>query len=452
MASPEGSRFGKYGDKLLDAAILLIPNALITGWLTSLQKATLDEPWRQLWIVPPLSVLTWFLYRWIRRERTPLRHWRWGALFAAFMVLFVLAALSDGLRWSRAASQGDAIPSREWLLPLRAGDWHYRFARPAAPESDVLRILQLEPGTSIDALRRTEAEIIRLAAARPQADAPLGIAFDVYFVGTSPADEELCAAISATDIPVLSGYTYRHVRAGYVEYPDKPPLPCQQRNDQGHLLGYADADGLVRALRFTDGLRRPSFSTRIAQRIAEARKQQGGEDMVLAKPTDNFLRYLPPPQDFKALDLADLRETPGLLNNRYLLVGLKVPGDQFATPFGDRYGSMIQAYAVHSLLTGHFIRRPSPVYSAAMIISCCGLLMLLAIQQRGWRLLVGTAVVLNLAMLGLAAASMYFWMVWLDVVYAAAALWLWTAVLLAARRGLQMQHRSAPLTLAPDRP
>jgi hypothetical protein len=446
--SPDNAgRFAKYREKLIDAAVLTIPTGLITGFSGALQKKALGAPWALLWIVVPLVVAAWLTYRFVRRERDPLRHWRWAVLLICFCSLFSALSAWDLLLWRSIAAPDQQIASRPWLLPVRTGDWHYTFARRTNADFDTLAVLLLKPGATVEETRRTEALLIRSAL---KADNLIGIALDMYFVDPSPADDELCAAINAAGaakVPVYSGYTLQYLNhRKYIELPDTPPLPCQPREQQGHLLGFADSDGRVRAQQrwFHSAGDQPSLSTRIADTIRTHFKREAG-----ATTDDNVLRYLPPVDALTPVTPEDIQGTPAQLNGTFLLVGLDTPQDRFDTPFGIRPGTYIQAYSALSQLTGTTLRKPSALWSAATILASCYLLMLLALQGFRVRNLLFTAALLSLLVWGAAALCMYAWYVWVDVIYPVTAIWLWLAVLICARRRLLAPARAVPAPSPP---
>jgi CHASE2 domain-containing sensor protein len=431
--SGTAERLTKYRERLLETAVLTVPLGLISTLGNAIQKSALGAPWRILWIVVPLAVAGWLTYRFIKRDPTPLRHWRWALLFGAFSSLFAVLSVSDLLLWRTIAAADRTIAARPWMLPVRAGDWHYWFARPLPPDPDALVVVMLEapPGATTEELRRREAEVIRLAQ---QAEQVIGIGFDVFFVGPSAADAELCDAIVASNLAVFSGYTRQVVDAdSYVELPARPPLPCQPRSQQGHLLGFADADGRVRAqqLWFRSTGDQPSFSLIVAQAIQERFRRT-----ATAASGENILRYLPPADRKPPLTLEQLAATPTLLNNKFLLVGIQSPLDRFDTPFGQLPGTIIQAYAVHSLLTDRTITRASPFWSAAMVFATCYVLLLFATQRRSSRFLLLSAGLMSVLVVAAAALSMLVWHVWVEVVYCLTAVWLWLTILLVARRRL----------------
>jgi len=447
MAQEGSDRFFKYREEIIRALILTVPLGILVSQLNRLKDSALDTPWVVLWIGVPLILLIFVLRAFLKRDHTPLRHWRWTALLVAFSGLFAVLASTDALRWSTLAQADAKIGGRDWMLPLRVADWHYWFARRSA-SPDVLRVLLLDQPAEnpVETLRQQQTELIELASGFPKEDAPLGMAFDVFYVATSPADTALCAAIDGAQFQVFSGYTAHRDQGELLKYPEKPPLPCQKRDRQGHLLAYADLDGRVRALRmwFDDTRNDPAFSWKIAQEIAARAKLA----QPLKPPSDNVLRFLPPKEPLHTITLEQLRSTPGRLQRKYLLVGIRTDSDRYPTPFGTLPGTMSQAYAIHSLLTNNYIIRPSPLWSAALIFVGCFMLMLCVIQQRTTRFVLATSALLTVLVLVLAAASMYLWRAWLEVIYPVVAFWLWTWILLIARRRLHPKATSTALSLS----
>ena len=174
-------------------------------------------------------------------------------------------------------------------------------------------------------------------------------------------------------------------------------------------------------------------------------------------PPDNVLRFLPPQGEIEIVRVGDPSalndaELAADLQGHFVLVGIDTPADRFDTPFGEMPGTKIQAFAIHSLLTGHFITRLNAAWSTVLIFCGCFALLVFAIQQRRTRWLVSTATLLTVAVTVCAAVSMYLWLIWIDVVYAAAAFWVWTLVLIATRRRMTSPSVTPPAPAPPAAP
>jgi hypothetical protein len=88
-------------------------------------------------------------------------------------------------------------------------------------------------------------------------------------------------------------------------------------------------------------------------------------------------------------------------------------------------GTIVHAYAVDSLLSAHYIRRPPAWLSAFAVFASCYILTLVAV----------------------AATAMFLSAVWLDVIYAVVATWLRLPILLGVRKQLQWATAPQPLAL-----
>jgi CHASE2 domain-containing sensor protein len=432
-------RLKEYRDKLIDAAVLAVPLGVVAKLGGVVQDRALAAPWLILWVACPLALVTWLTWRFIQNNPTPQRHWRWAVLLAVYGSCFALLSVTDLLAWRTARESGQTPALREWILPVTAGDWRYRIAPRAEAQWEGLRVLLLDAPQGEHAradVRRAEAQILRWAE---QGEGARGVAFDAFFEKSTEADSELCAAVAAAKFPVLSGYSQRRLASGlYVKRPEMPALPCLPASQQGHLIGYSDVDGRVRALQhwWRGQNLEPAFAVRVAGTVPMI----GAAPAV--DPSQRELRFLPPRDAIPVLRYADVAATPALLSGQFVLVGVDAAADRFETPFGTLPGTLIQAYSVHSILSGHLITRPSPLWSALIVFASCYVLMLLAAQGQSVRTLIWTSTAITGVIVVTAALCMALWLVWLDVIYGIVATWLWLAIMMVARRRMDGTSRT----------
>ena len=427
-------RLSRWRERLIDGAVLGVPIGLIAKFSDQIQEGALDKPWLILWVVIPLAAITWLTWRLIHRSQKRAIDWRLFAFLAMYCSVFALMSVSELLEWRRAPDDNGL---RSWVVPVRAGNWHYWLAPRMPVGSDDLIVVLIDPtgtGDKKSLMRRSEERLVKLAVAHRA----MGIGFDIIFDGRSDADPGLCSAIdaaSAAKIPIFSGYTRKAMPEGdFVLWPDPPALACLPLEKQGHVIGFADSDGFVRAvrLRWESRSSRPAFSVRIAQALWSSH-----EKTELPVPADPLLRFLKPGGDGpRVFSLAEVEAVPSRLNDRFLLIGLKSGAKIFHTPFGDLSGSTIHAYAIQSLLSGYYVTRPAAIWSACMVFAGCYILTWLAARGFSPRILALAAAGITAAVFILAAAAMYFWLVWLDVIYAVVAVWLLLPLLLVFRRPL----------------
>jgi len=197
---------------------------------------------------------------------------------------------------------------------------------------------------------------------------------------------------------------------------------------QGHLLGYVEADNMVRAipLFFKAQSDRPALCVRIAQALE-------GDKLVIPP----LLYFIAPKKRFSQLTYAELKRNPEVRNrlrDNFILVGERSDRDIFDTPFGSVSGVIIHAYAAHSLRSGHFVERQPEWMSFIFVFGLCFLISILAAENTPPKRLVIITVMASAAVLAIADASMFIWRVWLAVIYPLVAMWLLLSLLLLLRR------------------
>jgi hypothetical protein len=445
-AEPLEQRATRYREKVIEAAILAVPLSLIAATQSWISARLFAEPWKILWVVLPLAVITWLTWRAIVGPKQRTLDWRWFIVLGLFCAVFALASASDLLVWKRvpksAAYSGADERARGWIVPVWLGDWRYRLVRRAPSElSGVVLILQQNaPGASKEALRVRDRRLIELA----RIGGARGIAFDVAYEGKSRVDPIFCAAVERAKsehrgFRVLSAYDLTPAEGGLL--PRRPPtpqsasvLPCLPAAEQGHAMGLAEGDGVVRSIPLRwQGEDAPAFSLR----IAEALRDGDTSKPELSLPANELLRFVPPGEELRIIEgprLDALDRSPEQLAGYFLIVGERSDSDTFRTPFGKLPGAVVHAYAVHSLLSGAYIRRPPALWSAFIVFAGCYVLTLSAAKRANTGRLVLIACVLTAIIVAMAAAAIWLWRVWLDVVYAVAAIWLLLPLLIVACR------------------
>jgi CHASE2 domain len=433
-------------EKFIEGAVLGVPLAYIAKATDSLQARFFDEPWEILWILLPLAAAAWLSWMLLRGSRAVLLNWRALGFLAIYCSTFAVASASDLLVWRRMPQgyEGQSGAGRGWILPVTVGDWHYWLAPRGAsrPNSPIVVLLEHPPGASREWLRWQDRRIVELAHKGGAA----GVAFDVAFVGSAEVDPLFCKSVDDAGIPVLSAYEFRQdkVLGLYASVPATQQLSCLPLTNQGHAMGLAEADERVRSIPlFWSGV--PGSQSALSVRIAQCiHSQCAAKDLPV--PNERLLRYLPPAADtltvIKPDQLAVLEQDSSVLRDRFLLVGEGSGSDVFNTPFGRLPGTLVHAYAVDSLLTAHYIRRPPAWMSAFAVFASCYILILLAAQGLAARVLVIATAGLTATIMVIAAAAMFFSAVWLDVIYTVVALWLLLPLLLGIRKRLHVAQAS----------
>jgi hypothetical protein len=435
--STANARLADYKEKLLEAAILGLPLSLVSTASDRAKEELLTDPWKILWIVVPLACAAWLTLRIVRSTASKF-DWRWSVFLGIYCSVFAFASSSDLLVWKRMPKgyyhEASGL-GREWAVPLWLGDWRYWIVRRARASPYNIAVLLYDPvsGNTKERARLQDREAVELA----KAGHAVGLAFDVTYEGKSAVDQLFCSAVKESGFTVLSTYDLTSV-PGYL-LPKRPPtktdadLDCLQTDAQGHAMGLVDVDRVVRTipLYWEDDTNAPALSVRIAKLMHAVHP-----DVPFSIPKGALLRFVPPADGIPVIqgaDLGRLEESPLQLRNYFLIVGERSPLDTFETPFGLLSGALVHAYAAHSLLSGTYISRPPALWSAFIVFASCYVLTLLA--SRGvpaLRLALG-AVVLSAVTVALAAAAIYLWGIWLDVIYAVVATWILVPVLLGLR-------------------
>jgi CHASE2 domain-containing sensor protein len=435
---------GRWRDRLLDAAVITIPTALVTQSVNWVQGRFFAEPWQILWIAAPLAVGAFIAWKLLRQPTARRIDWRFGLFLVVYATLFSIASASDLLVWKRVpVADFAADTGRNWLLPVTLGDWRYRLLPDAAMPSGLTVLLLDHHGDQPPEIKRIfDAQIIQAGAAQGAS----GIFFDVAYPQPTVTDPVLCASVdlaAAANIPVATVYGLKAIGGSDIYAPD--PASTQATPDclkekkgrsvyRAHSMVFADVDGIVRSLPL-DWAAAPGHVP-LSQRIAQA--MNTAKD-GLKLPDTKLLRFahVAATPRIVAGDAA-VREfigTPDAAKNRWLVVGELSTSDEFRTPWDEHTpGVLLHAYAASTLLANAAIVRPPAWLSAFVVVAACAILALFASQGAATRRLLLVAALTTAGVFALAAMAIALFRVWLDVIYAVTALWLLLPLLLAYRK------------------
>lgn len=430
-------RLKRYRERLIDAAILGLPIAGINWGLQRISTQLGSEPWHILWFIVPLAAATWLLWRQVMRREDFRVRGRMLLFLICYLLIFTLAAGSNLLVWKRSTvTVNEGSTPRNWLLPAGWGDWRYHFARrpPQVQRLVVLVIPEPPPATTLAERRMKLAQVIALAVR----DSAIGVAFDYYFgKERTGVDGLVCSAITRADsahIPVIVGQRVVRRQSGLdaEDYADSIE-PCVPADRRAYLLGYRDADGVLRhvvlrAHLITRGT--APLSLKVAELLVGGRKLQvdtSGELLQFVEP--DSLQLL----QYGKVSAGELKHW---LKGRFLLVGQRSGSETFHTPYGDQLGVQVHAAAIASLVAGAGIDRPPWWSGVLVILAACYLMTVLAADGLSAPRLLALALGISTFVVVAAALAMRLWQVWLDVVYPLVALWVLLGLLLLLRKRL----------------
>lgn len=453
MSDASKQRIEGYANRIIDAAVLGIPVALI-NWGTSKVVGPLTaEPWRILIMIVPLAAGAVWWWRSLAAGAEPRLRGRFLLFLICYLSAFTLAAGTDVLAWRRSLiGFDDASLPRHWIAPAGYGDWRYSIA-PRPPREPSLLVVTMDPPVdqTIDGARFEIAQFISTAAAA----GARGVALDFHFdAAPSDADAFFCLAVQTASIPVIVGFAVETLLGHPVRGPDPPALTdCLEEDLRGHLLGYREADGVVRNV----PLRLANLSGAEALSLQIARVLTAPED-VSTIPPDGLLQYLEPdgtdePVTFEALKDLEPARLRALLANRFLLVGERSEEERFRTPYGPRLGVQVHAAAVQSLMAGQWLKRVPWWYGFLVIVVGCYMITALAAggATRQRLITVAAAITIGIAAAAIAAARTG---VWLEVVYVSMAVWGITLLFVASdgARALRSRRLARTDVTASDAP
>lgn len=416
--------------------LMFLPMFLIGMFGAWLKDRIGNHPETILFIIIPGIVLQiLILWRWMRRPNTKL-----GLPFLVFLPIYILCfyfvAETDLLDWRRTLVGYESAVPRNLLALNRFGDWHYRFARRESALPNLAVVLMKPPATVTEG-RLDVADLLSIALD----SGARGVALDYYFVKHEPeniatdraVDDYLCSRLEDArkhDVKVFIAYDFRVVGDHIDSLPIDPGLAaCVTKEQLGHMIGYAERDGLVRSIPayFWHDPALESLSLKIAKSL----------DSSVKVPQNGLLQFTQPQNDFPTILFDELNQ-PGvdrlILHDRFILAGEDSAADSFQTPFGVKPGVIVHAYAVQSLVRNRFIERP-PWWSSLLMISilCYLNIVLIAWGLSGRRLVLVNACV-SVLVVGCAIMAMRFWLVWIDLVYPVLATWIFLIILSAIKR------------------
>ncbi len=412
--------------------LLWLPTAVAGLATVSLMNKFAAQPYQTLWILVPLAVLDWIFWQ-VAKGR---KEFRLSGLFLAFLltyvVIFSVAAGSELLVWRRTLRGYEKSVPRNWLSLGWMGDWRYWIVR-KKPATRRLTIVTMQRTNPVWAGRVGISELVRLAVE----NGAKGIALDYYFEKVSPVDSRLCQAVEQArenDVPVLVCY---NVSVDNGE-PSADPIAdsleeCLPRKNQGYPAGYTESDEVIRMIplyfKGTEYAELEAFSLKTATQIAELWGKE------IKAPENGLLQFIKPKDDFKRTTYSDLLNNPRpMLEDQFVLVGEESDKHKFSTPFGEESGLVIQAYAVHSLLQNHFIKRTTFWPNYLMILVFCYLITVRVKQGDSVRKLIRTNSLISCVIFAISALAIYISLVWIDIIYSLLALWLLLPLLLVLRK------------------
>jgi CHASE2 domain-containing sensor protein len=419
---------------LLKSLALAFPMLLIGMSVDWLKDRFVTQPGQALWVVIPAIIFLCLIFvRAATRQRLILG-WPFLVFLPVYILVFFIAAETNLLDWKRSLVGYENTVPRNFLALNYFGDWHYRFASEKTGEKDLAIVLMKAPET-VEAGRLQIADLIGMATV----SGAKGVALDFYFENYSEdkgVDDYLCTEIDnakRTDpaMPVFVAYDFQLKEDRIDRVLIDPDLEkCLPVSQQGHLLAYAEWDGVIRSIPLYFGNNRAleSLSLKIAKTF----------DSQVKVPDNGLLQFVRPVNNFPIVTFDDLEtgsdEERSILRDRFILVGEESARDSFHTPYGVRPGIVIHAYAIHSLRQNHFIKRGKWWVSLFMISLLCYLIMVLASRGVGNMRLILINIVFSLFVLTISILTMYFWLTWIDLAYPLLATWLFLFILVGMRK------------------
>ncbi len=240
------------------------------------------------------------------------------------------------------------------------------------------------------------------------------IVFDILFAEPSSGDKELATSIKdAGDVILPFVYTPEAANSTVIRpAPKSDGLigPLELFGKGAVAQGYAniapDADGVVRGLSVVlehggsyqpslalaavaEYLRRPEI---VESPVEDNKLSFAGRDIPVYGANEMLINYTGKTRttggslaDFPTasfVDVMDGKADPALFKEKIVIVGVMAAGlgDTFWTPTGEMmYGVEIHAAAMHTILTGNFLRAAHPALTIASILALaliCGLVVL----------------------------------------------------------------------------
>ena len=75
---------GRWRDKLLDAAVITIPTALINQAVSAVQGEFFAQPWQILWVALPIAICAFIAWRLLRKPTAQRLDWRFGVFLGCY--------------------------------------------------------------------------------------------------------------------------------------------------------------------------------------------------------------------------------------------------------------------------------------------------------------------------------------------------------------------------------
>lgn len=420
--------------------------ALWTPYAEMLDHHIALDHWFGLYIIAGSCLLAFVFWALIGTKSRGPMGWGMMLFWLSYCFIFWSADVSDLLAWRSPQALDAQATQNTWsgVLPARWGDWRYHVVG-APADSDPGRIIVVLRADPSDAtkqkLRYQDATLMRAASGQAAA-----IGVDATYAGTSELDSLFCDLVQGVKpTPVTAYEMQRNVRLGFVRYPGFNGQPkCLHPRNQGQAMSLVDADNRIRGIPLywedrSGGSSDPAFSLKVAMDAGAKRPAHG----------NRFLRILRPPADSIDLrsdpaDIAEMGQHPDFFGGKILIIGGTSPSDRFSTPFGAFPGAEIHAFAVFDLLHGYFLRRCPAILSAIIVFASCFTILLLWWRQRTVREMAAAAAALSVIILLLSGLLAHFFLLWVNVIFAIAAVWLLLPILwITAVRAEPPQRSSA---------
>jgi CHASE2 domain-containing sensor protein len=285
--------------------------------------------------------------------------------------------------------------------------------------------------TPNESLENKRFKLIRLIKLAKEEEAR-GIVFDFYFKNNSNIDLLFCQALdtaSENKLKILVGFDFEIVKGkfcrGAVAKNLKGSLP---KANQGHLMGYGEWDGKIRSLPlfFKNDTTLPALSYKLAEHVSKVKG-----------PKSRLLQFIKPSEDPIILDYEELvfnKENWPLVRDRYLLVGEKSLRDRFSTPFGETAGVLIHAYAAHSLIENHYIKRVSWISYFLTIFIFCFLLTVWFVHGVSIKGLFVRNILFSVILFLIAVFLICFALIWFEIIYSLVAIWVYLPLLIGLKK------------------
>lgn len=440
-----GKRLEEVRKELTKLLALALPGLVVSLFVDVLKRKFETQPGLAVYVLVPLAAVAVIGWLVLKGRRHFQLHGAYLFFLSVYVLTFSVAAMTGVLDWKRSlVGYGDQLPPNTLALNW-AGDWRYRFIKKKPARPDMTVVLMKHADTDL-AGRVDMANMIKMAAG----NGAKAIAFDYYLPDdTDPAvDSLLCGAIEAAreKLPVLVGYNLKNIdgnlRRATVAANLQACLPFAEA--QGHLVGYADWDGTVRQMPlYCLGQQSPGNEA-LSLKLATAASGQ------VTPPRDGLVQFVEPAEEIKPVRYEELlkdQEKQVLLRDQILLVGEFSDQDIHPTPFGKKPGLIIHALTTDSLRQNRYIERTPAWCDPLIIVVLCYLITVFASQKAPLRRLLYANLIFTAILIAIAAMAMFLWLLWIEIIYPLAAIWLLLPSILILRK--LATCASAPASPAP---